>query len=83
MESLMTQSQPEIRGFKHVFTVIGAIYILLASSWIVRGPGVLRDFAVSERVIAEPDIYEPVGPIAKGALPHLRKLLDVRAQGRD
>ncbi len=54
MESLMTQSQPEIRGFKHVFTVIGAIYILLASSWIVRGPGVLRDFAVPERVIAEP-----------------------------
>ena len=50
----MTQSQPEIRGFKHVFTAIGATYILLASSWIVRGPGVLRDFAVPDRVIAEP-----------------------------
>jgi hypothetical protein len=50
----MTHSQPEIRGFKHVFTVIGATYILLASSWLVRGPTVLRDFAVPDRVIGEP-----------------------------
>lgn len=50
----MTPSQPEIRGFKHVFTAIGALYILLASSWLVRGPVVLRDFAVPDRVIAEP-----------------------------
>lgn len=50
----MTQSQPEIRGFKHVFTAIGATYLVLASSWLVRGPVVLRDFAVPEHVIAEP-----------------------------
>ena len=50
----MTQSQPEIRGFKHVFTTLGVTYIALASSWIVRGPVVLRDFAVPERVFAEP-----------------------------
>lgn len=50
----MTQRDADIRGFKHVFTVIGGTYILLASSWLVRGPVVLRDFAVSERLIAEP-----------------------------
>lgn len=50
----MPQSQPEIRGFKHVFTVAGSIYVLMASSMLVRGPGVLRDFAVPERVAAEP-----------------------------
>jgi hypothetical protein len=50
----MTQSQPEIRGFKHVFTTIGVTYTLLASSWLVRGPTVLRDFGVSDRLIADP-----------------------------
>jgi Na+/glutamate symporter len=50
----MTQSQPEIRGFKYVFTAIGATYILLAGSMLVRGPVVLRDFAVPEHVTAEP-----------------------------
>lgn len=50
----MTQSNAEIRGFKQVFTTLGATYILLASSWLVRGPVVLRDFAVPDRVIAEP-----------------------------
>ena len=50
----MTQSSTDIRGFKAVFTAIGVTYIALASSWLVRGPVVLRDFAVPERVIAEP-----------------------------
>lgn len=50
----MTQNESEIRGFKHVFTVIGVTYVLLASSWLVRGPVVLRDFAVSDRLIADP-----------------------------
>lgn len=54
METSTTQSQPEIRGFRHVFTVAGSIYVLMASSMLVRGPGVLRDFAVPEHVIAEP-----------------------------
>lgn len=50
----MSQSQPEIRGFKAVFTTIGVIYVVLATSWIVRGPAVLRDFAVPEAVIVAP-----------------------------
>lgn len=50
----MSQREPGIRGFKPVFTTIGVTYIVLASSWLVRGPRVLRDFAVPERVIAEP-----------------------------
>ena len=54
---------------------------MVADLEIVRARRDVPLFA--ERVIAEPDIYEPVGPIAKGALPHLRKLLDVRAQRRD
>ncbi len=50
----MTQSDSEIRGFKHVFTATGTIYVLMASSMLVRGPVVLRDFAVPERVASEP-----------------------------
>lgn len=50
----MPPNQPEIRGFKAVFTTIGVLYIVLASSWIVRGPVVLRDFGVPEAVTTEP-----------------------------
>ncbi len=50
----MTQRPTEIRGFKPVFTTIGVTYIVLASSWLVRGPSVLRDFAVPAPLIAEP-----------------------------
>ena len=50
----MTQRPTEIRGFKPVFTAIGVTYIVLASSWLVRGPSVLRDFAVPAPLIAEP-----------------------------
>ena len=50
----MPQSQPEIRAFKPVFTTIGVIYILLATSALVRGPAMLRDFAVAEALTADP-----------------------------
>jgi hypothetical protein len=50
----MQQSQLEIRGFKPVFTVIGAVYTLLASSMLVRGVGVLRDFEVPPELVSAP-----------------------------
>jgi hypothetical protein len=43
-----------IRGFKPVFTTIGVIYILLASSWLLRGTSVLRDFGVPESLLSAP-----------------------------
>ncbi len=52
---------------------------MLADLEIVRARRTVPLFA--ERAIKEPDIYEPVGPIAKGAMPQLRKLLDLRAKG--
>lgn len=50
----MSQSPPEIRAFKPVFTAVGVIYVLLAASALARGPAMLRDFAVPEAVTREP-----------------------------
>jgi hypothetical protein len=50
----MDQSQPQIRGFRAVFTIIGVIYMILASSMLVRGVAVLRDFAVPESAVSAP-----------------------------
>jgi uncharacterized membrane protein len=50
----MSQSQPGIRGFKPILTTIGVAYVLLASSMLVRGVGVMRDFAVPESVVSAP-----------------------------
>lgn len=47
-----------IRGFKPVFTAIGVLYVLLASSFLVRGVSVLRDFAVPESAIATPVLQD-------------------------
>lgn len=55
----MSRSQNEVRGFKAVFTTIGVIYVLLASSWLVQGPAVLRDFGVPESLIASP-VFEDI-----------------------
>ena len=41
----------EIRGFRTIFTVVGVIYMLLASSMLVRGGGALRQFAVPEELV--------------------------------
>ena len=45
---------PRIPGFRATFITIGAIYVLLASSMLVRGVGALRQFDVPESVIASP-----------------------------
>ena len=50
----MSQSQPAIPGFKAVFTTLGVIYVLMASSMLVRGVGALREFGVPESAIAAP-----------------------------
>lgn len=50
----MSDSPPAIRGFKRTFTVIGAIYTLMAVSMLVRGPEFLREFGVSAELVAQP-----------------------------
>ncbi|MFO0606832.1 MAG: hypothetical protein U0324_26910 [Polyangiales bacterium] len=50
----MTQSPPEIRAFKPVFTAIGVIYVALAASALARGTAMLRDFGVPEALTREP-----------------------------
>ncbi|HKU40445.1 MAG TPA: hypothetical protein VJR89_19925 [Polyangiales bacterium] len=47
-----------IRGFKLVFTSIGVIYIIMASSWLMRGPVVMLDFGVPESVLSEPVLQD-------------------------
>lgn len=57
----MSQSQLGIRGFKTIFTALGIIYALMASSMIVRGTSALPEFGVPERVIIEPvfqDVFQ-------------------------
>lgn len=48
----------ELRWFKATFTTIGVIYVLLASSMLVRGVIVLRDFEVPESVVASPVVAD-------------------------
>ncbi|MBC8069634.1 MAG: hypothetical protein IAG13_14955 [Deltaproteobacteria bacterium] len=50
----MSGPLPSIRGFKPVFTVIGALYVALASSMLVRGAAALVDFGVAPELAAEP-----------------------------
>lgn len=40
--------------FKAVFMTIGIVYMLLAGSMLMRGPEVMRDFAVPEHVVSSP-----------------------------
>lgn len=47
-------TRSELRWFKVTFTTIGGIYILLASSMLVRGVVVLRDFGVPDAVVSSP-----------------------------
>jgi hypothetical protein len=47
-----------IRGFKLVFIIIGVVYVLLACSMLLRGPSVLRDFAVAEGVVSAPVLVD-------------------------
>jgi Na+/glutamate symporter len=50
----MSRDQPGLRAFKPAMMIIGALYLLLASSMLVRGVAVMRDFAVPESVVAAP-----------------------------
>jgi len=50
----MPQATSSIRGFRSVFVVTGALYILMASSMLAQGVGVLRDFAVPEHLLTAP-----------------------------
>lgn len=43
-----------IRGFTTVFTVIGALYVAMASSMLVRGVDAMLDFGVAPELVAEP-----------------------------
>jgi hypothetical protein len=45
---------PAIRGFRVTLTAIGALYVLLAASMLLRGVGVMRDFAVPAGVVTSP-----------------------------
>ncbi len=50
----MSPSPPVIRGFRTTFVVIGVLYVMMASSALVRGAEFLADFGVSPELIAEP-----------------------------
>jgi uncharacterized membrane protein len=44
----------QVRWFNPILTTIGVVYLLLGSSMLVRGPAVMRDFAVPEGLVADP-----------------------------
>lgn len=50
----MSGPTSSIRGFATVFTVIGALYVAMASSMLVRGVGAMLDFGVAPELVAEP-----------------------------
>lgn len=50
----MSQSQPDLPGFKAVTMSVGVAYVLLASFMLVSGGAVMRDFAVPESVVTAP-----------------------------
>ncbi len=50
----MSPPESEVRGFKVILVTVGLVYALMASSALVRGVGMLRDFAVPEAMIASP-----------------------------
>jgi len=50
----VSDAESSIRGFKTTFTVVGVIYALMASTYLVQGPEVLLEFGVDEELVAEP-----------------------------
>lgn len=50
----MSHAPHDLRAFKPVFTAIGVTYVILASSMLLRGVAVLRDFAVPDVIVASP-----------------------------
>jgi hypothetical protein len=47
-----------IRGFKPVFMTIGVLYVLMASSMLVRGVDALREYAVPPRDVESPVVAD-------------------------
>lgn len=43
-----------IRGFKASLTVLGILYVAMATSMLVRGHGVMREFGAPEELVASP-----------------------------
>lgn len=50
----MSGPPTSIRGFATVFTVIGALYVAMAASMLVRGVDALLDFGVAPELVAQP-----------------------------
>ena len=50
----MSERNQPLRGFRATFLGIGALYLMLASSMLVRGAAVMRDFAVPDAVVTAP-----------------------------
>lgn len=50
----MAHGEGELRWFKAVFTTLGVVYALLASSMLARGVTALRDFGVPDVIVASP-----------------------------
>ena len=49
----MTNDHP-VRGFRAVLSALGALYVLLATSMLVRGAGMMRDFEVPASLTSHP-----------------------------
>jgi len=47
-----------IRGFKAIFTIMGVIYIMMASSMLVRGAIVLGEFGIPEKLALDPLVQD-------------------------
>jgi hypothetical protein len=52
LETNVSDQADSLPGFKTVCTVVGVLYAAMGASMVVRGVGVLRDFAVPESGIA-------------------------------
>lgn len=50
----MSIEEAEVRWFRPIMTTVGVLYLLLASSMLVRTVAVMRDFAVPESVVTSP-----------------------------
>lgn len=50
----MTTNDSGIPGFRPAFIAVGVVYVVLASSALAGGVGVMRDFCVPEAVLASP-----------------------------
>jgi hypothetical protein len=58
LEMNVSDRTDSLPGFKTVCTVVGVLYAAMGASMVVRGVGVLRDFAVPESDIASPVLQD-------------------------